>query len=222
MTRRFASKLHNSKAFTLIELLVVVTVIGLLIGLLLPALSKARELSELVRCTSNLRGVGQAMNAYSVECGNRWVIYSDGVNRWPKTLIFGELIPMQNVTIFECPSDLSKPTLATVQKWEMGGSYGINNDLNGYGSGTYPVGSQMGKKTDQVRVPGEHAVLWDSVQPLVSSATTGWVLDRSTYPTRLPDPVRHHGNDNILFMDAHATSVYYNNVPQNWVTFDHQ
>ena len=217
----FSSTAASRPGFTLIELLVVISIIGLLIGLALPALSKARETSEVLRCSSNLRGIGQAMNAYSVECGNRWILYSDTVNRWPKTKIFGELIPSQKTTLFECPSDTVKPTDPTVQKWELGGSYAINNDLNGYGTGSYPVGSQMGKKTDQVRLPAEHAVLWDSVTAMLTSSTTGWVLDRSTYTTRLPDPLRHKGRDNVLYMDGRVINVFPTDIPKIWVTFDH-
>jgi prepilin-type N-terminal cleavage/methylation domain-containing protein len=55
----------RSKAFTLIELLVVVAIIALLISILLPSLSRARELSKRTVCGSNLRGIGQACFIYA-------------------------------------------------------------------------------------------------------------------------------------------------------------
>ena len=67
------------KAFTLIELLVVIAIISLLVAILLPALSSAREQGRSGVCKVNLRSMGQAEQFYMESHNDRvaWTRYDD-------------------------------------------------------------------------------------------------------------------------------------------------
>lgn len=114
-----------ASGFTLIELLVVVSIIALLISIMLPALSKARESSRRVACASNLHQIGLGIGIYAVQ-NNDFLPYFAAEDRprlqtsyWLNSTIYlwGDPGPAEKnprllnkaigTSVFQCPSDKS-------------------------------------------------------------------------------------------------------------------
>jgi prepilin-type N-terminal cleavage/methylation domain-containing protein/prepilin-type processing-associated H-X9-DG protein len=79
----------KKKGFTLVELLVVIAIIALLMGILMPALARVRQIAYRLYCGTNLSGIGKAMLIYSNDyddemprAGGRGSTYNPTIANW--------------------------------------------------------------------------------------------------------------------------------------------
>jgi prepilin-type N-terminal cleavage/methylation domain-containing protein/prepilin-type processing-associated H-X9-DG protein len=102
---------RRPRAFTLIELLVVVAIIGILTGILLPALTRARQAATKAACGANLRQVGMDIQMYRQNSADKFPTaryiprpFVSISNDPPlPAMILGGMATEQKV--FQCPGD---------------------------------------------------------------------------------------------------------------------
>jgi len=104
------NKKRCDKAFTLIELLVVISIISLLVSILLPSLSKARDLARRAACASNIRSVGMGVQLYMENNNDMIPLYITSAGKpstWNALMAeyVGGIYNQDGLSIFKCPSD---------------------------------------------------------------------------------------------------------------------
>ena len=96
------------RAFTLVELLVVVGIIAILIAILLPALTAAREKALRIKCAASIRTIGQAVMLYTTQNKGKLPMHHGGAN-WLWDLAYDSRDWLHDVAkvpqeVFYCPS----------------------------------------------------------------------------------------------------------------------
>lgn len=100
---------HRSRcAFTLVELLVVIGIIAVLIGILLPTLSKARQSGVRTQCLSNMRQLCIAQAMYANEYKNALVAADEGSYNVQGSWLGALERVFKSALVRKCPSDESR------------------------------------------------------------------------------------------------------------------
>jgi prepilin-type N-terminal cleavage/methylation domain-containing protein/prepilin-type processing-associated H-X9-DG protein len=178
-------KTDAGRAFTLIELLVVIAVIAVLLGILMPAVGKAKKAAQRIVCAAHQKGFGLAFQAY-VQDNDYWSHWGPNRGFWyicdprrpdaPKTMADKDNIDAywgiayfpyaRNMDLFHCPSSRyqlqtwNALTSVELYRWAHFG-------LNGFASN---------RKVSKIKRPGEMIVLQDHFEQKLDNNEGGDML----------------------------------------------
>lgn len=203
---------RRALGFTLIELLVVIAIIALLIGILLPALAKARRAGRGAVCKSNLKSTGTGMASYATDFQDKIASYS-----W-----HAGMVPNSEFIDFDPgPGGFSDDMLAAqwqnteILRRRTGRTEGVGRILSN--TLTMPhriynhlvlfdyLSSQLPEAI--AACPEDRNLLLSAANPLDSSL---WALMRPEYP----NATQHNGE---RVAQRYPYSSTYQTVPATWV-----
>ena len=216
--RSFASRpvRRSRSAFTLIELLVVISIMALLIGLLLPALSQARTRARVTVCLNRMRQLGMMLVAYNGDhndmmprsthsafahrdipwgyafypyySGKNWVSEDDP--SWRKVV----------ETNYHCPLDNREPVFKNQNVWSYG--YNVYFELESAETNN----GMTWRIATAIRQPSRTVVFGEIGNPDFADMADHimahfWVQQQSTVEVAID---RHNPDSAYVFLDGHA------------------
>ena len=215
-----------SKCFTLIELLIVIAIIGILASILMPSLSKSREIVLTTSCMNNQRNIMLAVKMYAEENNSKfdwrknhqkWIdggvelTQSDNEAYWGvsySTYLSNGADYQTTAKVFKCPKS------EEVDPWvdfEINGqytTYGFNgvsyNNTRAFFDDTGSYTGAAAKNYSTIENPSELILMHDSYESMLDGngdtpvSLTQWSDKRIEY-------FRHLGKMSVLWLDGHAT-----------------
>lgn len=205
------SKYNCKDGFTLIELLVVISIIALLLSIMMPSLTKAREMARKIYCSANLKSIGLGVMLYA-ESNDGAIVPGDfgttqvqeGFAFWDDRLRgkgdFGGAEHLYGENAFKCPSDKTPYEPVAGDEGNPKRSYAVNAYMHGNATwGPWPIGIKL----TQIRRPGDivsTTEAWNKRNVCASgNAATVW------YPGQFSENLHDNFSKiNELFFDFHV------------------
>lgn len=220
-------------AFTLVELLVVIAIIAMLLSILMPSLSKAREQARKVVCKSNLSNVGLATSLYLQSNQDRFPAPYGGLWSYSWYGVLAPYIAMQKTelqrgaartnNVFICPSSNHvnrQPYRDYAVAWWSAGNANNYYGLIGYSAPSGPSGRKyfFSRRLNDITKPPRTVVYlaeypngatYSDGTPMGSTADTFiYTSDsegwRNGSTQFLKQFGRRHKGDNVLTVDSHV------------------